>query len=169
MKLKLIIIFFVILNFLLENNQVIACNLNLKTFGSSPENQENIYPKVNFKDKKNNFITILPIENFCSEVNLKGSAAIFTYVENQLAKITIERHNYNDRNLLKYAINQFGDFKRSKAQDEEKWVGSHFWNLNYQIVGYIAVDNNTNKFEKIELTSTLYNKESMNNSSILEK
>lgn len=151
------------------NNYALSCNFNFKSFGSSPEEQSNLSLRFQFKDNKNNFTEVFPIENFCSETDLKGTVVTFLYIENGLAKISIERHNFKDRNLLKYATLKFGDFNRSKAQEGNNWTGSHFWNLNNQIVGYVAVDNSLNQFEKIELTSILYAQNLKSNSPTLEK
>jgi len=164
---KLIVLLF---SFCFSCGYAFSCNFNFKSFGSSPDNiQGSNFPKLQLKDKQNNIIVTTPIENFCSEEDLKGTAVTLFYIDNGLAKITIERHNFNDRNILKHAILQFGDFKRSKAIEDYKWIGSHFWNLNFQVVGYVAVHNSINKFEKIELTSTLYSKKIINDATTLEK
>jgi len=163
---KLIILLF---SFFFSTSYAYSCNFNFKSFGSSPDKESSNFPKLQLKDKQNNIIVTTPIENFCLEEDLQGTAVTLLYIDNGLAKITIERHNFNDRNILKYAILQFGDFKRSKAIEDHKWIGSHFWNLNYQVVGYVAVHNSINKFEKIELTSTLYSKKIINDSTTLEK
>ena len=163
---KLIILLF---SFFFSTSYAYSCNFNFKSFGSSPDKESSNFPKLQLKDKQNNIIVTTPIENFCLEEDLQGTAVTLLYIDNGLAKITIERHNFNDRNILKYAILQFGDFKRSKAIEDHKWIGSHFWNLNFQVVGYVAVHNSINKFEKIELTSTLYSKKIINDSTTLEK
>ncbi len=165
--LKLLI--WILLFQLIIKNFAYSCNFNVKSFGSTPDPQRSSSPKLQFKDNKNNFTVILPIENFCKQQDLKGTAVTLLYIDNGLARITLERHNFNDRNLLKYAILQYGDFRRSKAVEEDKWTGSHFWNLGQQIVGYVAVRNSVNRFEKIELTSALYIQKLMNNSNNLEK
>ena len=162
-------IIFLIVGYSFSTGNGFSCNFNFKSFGSSPEVQSSFFPGLQLKDKQNNIVVTVPIENFCSEQDLKGTAVTFLYIENGLAKITIERHNFNDRNILKYAILQFGDFKRSKAIEDHKWTGSHFWNLNFQIVGYVAVRNSINRFEKIELTSALYANKFMSDSTQLEK
>jgi hypothetical protein len=162
-------IILLLLGYTFSTGDVFSCNFNFKSFGSSPDNKSSIVPGLQLKDKQNNIIVTAPIENFCSEEDLKGTAVTFLYIENGLAKITIERHNFNDRNILKYAILQFGDFKRSKAIEDSKWTGSHFWNLNFQIVGYVAVHNSINRLEKIELTSALYANKIMSDSTQLEK
>lgn len=168
MKIIKIIIFF-LLGYTFSTGDVFSCNFNFKSFGSSPNIQNSNFPKLQLRDKLNNIIITTPIENFCSEEDLKGTAVTLFYIDNGLAKITIERHNFNDRNILKHAILQFGDFKRSNAIEQHKWTGSHFWNLNFQVVGYVAVNNSINRFEKIELTSILYSKRLMSDSTRLEK
>jgi VIT1/CCC1 family predicted Fe2+/Mn2+ transporter len=47
---------------------------------------------------------------------------IFYYFNNELVKIGLERHNYNDRELLKLAVRNYGNFNRSLGKDEKKWV-----------------------------------------------
>ena len=146
-----------------------ACNFNFKAFGSQPLAESQKFSNGFLTTNKNLKTVYYPITNFCSESELKGSTVIFYYLENELAKIVVERHNFNDRALLKYSIQQYGDFKRSEGLTFKEWTGSHFWNTGFQVIAYVAVLKGNNKFEKIEITSSMYVNKLSQQPSQLEK
>ena len=132
-----------------------ACNFNFKAFGSQPLAESQKFSNGFLTTNKNLKTVYYPITNFCSESELKGSTVIFYYLENELAKIVVERHNFNDRALLKYSIQQYGDFKRSEGLTFKEWTGSHFWNTGFQVIAYVAVLKGNNKFEKVEINPSV--------------
>ena len=81
---------------------------------------------------------------------------IFTYVKEELIQIKLERHNFNDRELLNLAIRNYGNFKRTLGKDQKKWVGGYIWQNSNEIINFVAVDNERNRFEKLEITSKKY-------------
>jgi|688.fasta_scaffold484475_2 hypothetical protein len=153
--------------FLLITEKVFACSVNFKTFGSKPDFNNLSTKPISFDDRKGGLTFFVPIENFCRDKILFGTVVIFYYFNNELVKIGLERHNYNDRELLKLAVRNYGNFNRSLGKDEKKWVGMHVWQTNNDIINFVAVDNEKNRFEKLEISSKKYINQTLKSSPLL--
>lgn len=152
---------------LLISEKVFACSLNFRTFGSKPDFQNLPLKPISFNDKKGGSMFYVPVENFCKDKLLVGTMVIFYYLNNELTKIGLERHNFNDRELLKLAVRNYGNFSRSLGKDEQKWVGMNIWQTNNEIINFVAVDNERNRFERLEISSKKYLNQTFKSSPLL--
>jgi hypothetical protein len=141
---------------LIISEKVFACSVNFKKFGSKPDFGGLTNKPISFNDQTGRLTVFVPIENFCKDKELNGTMVIFTYVKEELTQIKLERHNFNDRELLNLAIRNYGNFKRTLGKDQKKWVGGYIWQNSNEIINFVAVDNERNRFEKLEITSKKY-------------
>jgi hypothetical protein len=141
---------------LIISEKVFACSVNFKKFGSKPDFNNLIIKPISFNDKKDGLTIYVPIENFCRDKELNGTIVVFYYLKEELVRIILERHNFDDRELLNLAIRNYGNFKRTLGKDQKKWVGGYIWQNNNEIINFVAVDNERNRFEKLEITSKKY-------------
>lgn len=152
---------------LIISEKVFACSVNFKKFGSKPDFNNLVTKPLSFKNQKGELTIFIPIENFCRDKELNGTMVIFYYLNEELVKIILERHNFDDRELLNLAIRNYGNFKRTLGKDQKKWVGGYLWQNNNEIINFVAVDNARTRFEKLEITSKKYTNQILRSSPAL--
>ena len=136
------------------SNQVLACNIKFRNFGSSPENLKLNPPPLTIPDPIGGFNVLTPISALCPQnKELFGTMVSLFYINNELVEIRLERYNQNDRALMNLAIARYGDFSRSLGLDKNKWQGSHSWQNSDEVINYLATPIFGGNTEKLNITS----------------
>ena len=103
-----IYIFFLII--FCEN--VYACNIKFRNFGSSPESVKLTPRPLILNDPLGGLNILTPISALCPQnKELFGTMVSLFYINNEIVEIRLERYNQNDRALMDLAIAKYGDFK----------------------------------------------------------
>jgi len=149
------------------NNLVLAdCNFRIANFGDTKDKlklDQNLPEPFLMPDQFGGENIILPLENLCkNNNNLYGTNLILLYVENKLIRIQLYRPIMQDRNLLDFAMNKYGNFNLPENLPKEKWRGSYLWETNDENIEYIMTDIHDGHVEILEITNKLYEKEISN-------
>ena len=146
----LIYIFFLII--FCEN--VYACNIKFRNFGSSPESVKLTPRQLILNDPLGGLNILTPISALCPQnKELFGTMVSLFYINNELVEIRLERYNQNDRVLMDLAIAKYGDFNRSLAFDRKNWQGFNKWENSNEVINYLATPIQGGNTEKLNITS----------------
>jgi hypothetical protein len=133
---------------------VLACNIKFRNFGSSPENVKLTSRPLMMNDPLGGINILTPIAALCPQnKELFGTMVSLFYINNELVEIRLERYNQNDRALMELAIARYGDFKRSLAFDKKNWQGFHKWENSNEVINYLATPIQGGNTEKLSITS----------------
>jgi hypothetical protein len=133
---------------------VYACNIKFRNFGSSPENVKLTSRPLMMNDPLGGINILTPIAALCPQnKELFGTMVSLFYINNELVEIRLERYNQNDRALMELAIARYGDFKRSLAFDKKNWQGFHKWENSNEVINYLATPIQGGNTEKLSITS----------------
>jgi len=133
---------------------VLACNIKFRNFGSSPENVKLTSRPVMMNDPLGGINILTPIAALCPQnKELFGTMVSLFYINNELVEIRLERYNQNDRILMDLAIARYGDFKRSLAFDRKNWQGFNKWENSNEVINYLATPIQGGNTEKLSITS----------------
>jgi hypothetical protein len=145
---------YLILFLILLTNEVFACNIKFRNFGSSPENVKLTPRPLIMNDPLGGVNILTPIVALCPQnKELFGTMVSLFYINNELVEIRLERYNQNDRALMELAIARYGDFKRSLAFDKKNWQGFHKWENSNEVINYLATPIQGGNTEKLSITS----------------
>jgi len=144
--------------FIIFSQNVLACNINFRNFGSSPDSIKlQTPPTMKINDPFNGLIIITPISTLCPQNReLFETVVSLFYINNELVEIKLERSNKNDRVLMELGIARYGDFKRSLAFDRKNWQGFNKWENNNEVINYLATSYREGNSEKLIITSKKY-------------
>jgi hypothetical protein len=133
---------------------VLACNIKFRNFGSSPENVKLTSRPLMMNDPLGGINILTPIAALCPQnKELFGTMVSLFYINNELVEIRLERYNQNDRALMDLAIARYGDFKRSLAFDRKNWQGFNKWENSNEVINYLATPIQGGNTEKLSITS----------------
>ena len=133
---------------------VLACNIKFRNFGSSPENVKLTSRPLMMNDPLGGINILTPIAALCPQnKELFGTMVSLFYINNELVEIRLERYNQNDRALMELAIARYGVFKRSLAFDKKNWQGFHKWENSNEVINYLATPIQGGNTEKLSITS----------------
>ena len=145
-----IYIFFLII--FCEN--VYACNIKFRNFGSSPESVKLTPRPLILNDPLGGLNILTPISALCPQnKELFGTMVSLFYINNELVEIRLERYNQNDRVLMDLAIAKYGDFNRFLAFDRKNWQGFNKWENSNEVINYLATPIQGGNTEKLNITS----------------
>jgi hypothetical protein len=135
-------------------NNLLACNIKFRNFGSSPDNLKLSPPPLTFLDPIGGFNVLTPISALCPQnKELFGTMVSLFYINNELVEIRLERYNQNDRALMEIAIARYGNFKRSLGLDRNRWQGTYSWENSDEVINYLATPILGGGTEKLNITS----------------
>jgi hypothetical protein len=133
---------------------VYACNIKFRNFGSSPENVKLTSRPLMMNDPLGGINILTPIAALCPQnKELFGTMVSLFYINNELVEIRLERYNQNDRALMDLAIARYGDFKRSLAFDRKNWQGFNKWENSNEVINYLATPIQGGNTEKLSISS----------------
>jgi len=136
------------------SNQVFACNIKFRNFGSNPDNLKLNPPPLTIPDPLGGFNVLTPISALCPQnKELFGTMVSLFYIDNELVEIRLERYNQNDRALMEIAIARYGNFKRSLGLDRNRWQGTYSWENSDDVINYLATPILGGSTEKLNITS----------------
>lgn len=150
--------FFIILFLFIFCSEVLACNFKIATFGEPIENMRKMNPPpLILPDQFGGESLILPIEEICkNKESLFGTSIIYLYVENRLERIQLLRSNMDDKNLMKFAMEKYGDFKLPIGIPIKDWKGNHIWETSGESVEYISTYIHDGHAEILDISSISY-------------
>jgi hypothetical protein len=133
---------------------VYACNIKFRNFGSSPDSIRLDLKPFILKDPVGGVKILTSTEALCPQNKelFRTTVSLF-YINNELVEISLERHKQNDRVLMELAIARYGDFKRSLALDRKTWHGFNKWENSNEIINYLATSIQAGDTEKLIITS----------------
>jgi hypothetical protein len=133
---------------------VYACNIKFRNFGSSPDSIRLDLKPFILKDPVGGVKILTSTEALCPQNKelFRTTVSLF-YINNELVEISLERHKQNDRVLMELAIARYGDFKRSLALDRKTWHGFNKWENSNEIINYLATSVQAGDTEKLIITS----------------
>ena len=133
---------------------VYACNIKFRNFGSSPDSIRLDLKPFILKDPVGGVKILTSTEALCPQNKelFRTTVSLF-YINNELVEISLERHKQNDRVLMELAIARYGDFKRSLALDRKTWHGFNKWENSNEIINYLATSVQASDTEKLIITS----------------
>ena len=135
-------------------NNLLACNIKFRNFGSSPDNLKLSPPPRTIPDPIGGFNVLTPISALCPQnKELFGTMVSLFYIDNELVEIRLERYNQNDRALMEIAIARYGNFKRSLGLDRNRWQGTYSWENSDEVINYLATPILGGSTEKLNITS----------------
>lgn len=133
---------------------VLACNIKFRNFGSSPDSTKLNLNTFTLKDPVGGLKILTSTEALCPQnKELFGTTVSLFYINNELVEISLERNKQNDRVLMELAIARYGDFKRSLALDRKSWHGFNKWENSNEVINYLATPIQAGDTEKLIITS----------------
>jgi len=135
-------------------NNLLACNIKFRNFGSSPDTLKLDQLPFILKDPIGGVKILTSTEVLCPQNKelFKTTVSLF-YINNELVEISLERHKQNNRALMEIAILRYGNFKRSFGLDRNAWHGFNNWENNNEVVNYLATSVLAGDTEKLTITS----------------
>jgi hypothetical protein len=148
-NLKYLFIFLIFLT-----NEVFACNIKFRNFGSSPNSIKLDLNPLILKDPFDGLKILTSTEALCPQNKelFRTTVSLF-YINNELVEISLERHKQNDRVLMELAIARYGNFMRSLGLDRKSWHGFNKWENNDEVINYLATSIKAGDYEKLIITS----------------
>ena len=136
---------------------VLACNIKFRNFGSSPDSLRLDLKPFILKDPIGGVKILTSTEALCPQNKelFRTTVSLF-YINNELVEISLERYKQNDRVLMELAIARYGDFKRSLALDRKSWHGFNKWENSDEVINYLATPIQASDTEKLIITSKQY-------------
>jgi hypothetical protein len=135
-------------------NNLFACNIKFKNFGSSPDSLKINPPPLSIQDPIGGFNILTSISSLCPQnKELFGTMVSLFYIDNELVEIRLERYNKDDRALMELGILRYGNFKRSLGLDRNKWQGTYTWENSDEIINYLATSIPGGSTEILNITS----------------
>ena len=131
-----------------------GCDLDLNNLKNLNLNNEN---SINFIDMFGANITIHPLEEYCEEKSLYGSLIKYTRLDDKLIRITIERGNFDDVNLMSYSFKKYSkvsiyeNLRVSPEVNLKNWRGTFYWDAGNELIKYIQSDIPGGKIEVLEI------------------
>ena len=118
------------------------CNFRIVEFGDSKESikiSKDEPTPIILPDQFGGESIIMPVEALCKDQQeLYGSSVIFLFIENKLQRVQLFRANMQDRNLMEYSMNKYGEFNLPEGLPIKDWRGNHFWENNSEAIEYLV-------------------------------
>ena len=141
------------------------CNFRIVEFGDSKESikiSKDEPTPIILPDQFGGESIIMPVEALCKDQQeLYGSSVIFLFIENKLQRVQLFRANMQDRNLMEFSKNKYGNFELPGNTSKFKWRGNHFWENKNLLIEYIVTDIHDGHAEILDITN-LNNTSSIN-------
>jgi hypothetical protein len=149
---KIFILIILIINF--SSVAFAECNFQLINFGDSKKklnekinsilNIDEEFPLMLMPDKFGGEVALIPSFEICpDEEKLHGTMAEYLFINDKLERIELVRAFMQDRNLMEYSMNKYGEFNLPEGLPVMDWRGNHFWENNSEAIEYLV-------FKKIE-------------------
>ena len=144
---KIFILIILIINF--SSVAFAECNFQLVNFGDSKTklnekinsilNIEEEFPLMLLPDQFGGELAMLPLDEIClDEKKLNGTMAEYLFIDDKLERIQLVRSNMQDRNLMEFSMNKYGEFNLPEGLPVEAWRGNHFWENNSEAIEYLV-------------------------------
>jgi hypothetical protein len=66
--------------------------------------------------------------------------AEYLFIDDKLERIQLVRSNMQDRNLMEFSMNKYGEFNLPEGLPIEAWRGNHFWENNSEAIEYLVTN-----------------------------
>jgi len=144
---KIFILIILIINF--SSVAFAECNFQLINFGDSKKklnekinsilNIDEEFPLMLMPDQFGGETMMIPLDEIClDEKNLHGTMAEYLFINDKLERIQLVRSNMQDRNLMEYSMNKYGEFNLPEGLPIKDWRGNHFWENNSEAIEYLV-------------------------------
>ena len=150
-----IFVFFIVLS-----EVAMACNFRIANFGDQKEdlNLESLnYEPLMMPDRFGGENIMIPLETICkNDKSFWDTKLILLYVDNQLVRIQLYRPLMDDRNLMDFAMEKYGQFNLPEGLPKKEWRGNYLWVKNTETIEYISANIHDGHAEYIEIVGKLY-------------
>ena len=146
-----IIFISIVLIFKLSSVALAECNFQMINFGDTKKklitkiqsilNIEEEFPLMLLPDQFGGELAMLPLDEIClDEKKLNGTMAEYLFIDDKLERIQLVRSNMQDRNLMEFSMNKYGEFNLPEGLPIEVWRGNHFWENNSEAIEYLVTN-----------------------------
>ena len=150
-----IFVFFIVLS-----EVAMACNFRIANFGDQKEdlNLESLnYEPLMMPDRFGGENIMIPLETICkNDKSFWDTKLILLYVDNQLVRIQLYRPLMDDRNLMDFAMEKYGQFNLPEGLPKKEWRGNYLWVKNTETIEYISANIHDGHAEYLEIVGKLY-------------
>jgi len=99
------------------------------------------FPMMLMPDQFGGETMMIPLDEIClDEKNLHGTMAEYLFINDKLERIQLVRSNMQDRNLMEFSMNKYGEFNLPEGLPIEAWRGNHFWENNSEAIEYLVTN-----------------------------
>lgn len=134
------------------------CDLQTIDFGKSKEDLKKKLkigeqmPLMSMPDEFGGETVLIPFHEICKKKeSLVGTMFEYLFINNKLERIQISRAMMSDRNLMKYAMNKYGEFDLPEGLPIEQWKGNHYWEKGNTLIEFFVTDIYEGKLEMIAI------------------
>jgi hypothetical protein len=146
---KIFILIILIINF--SSVAFAECNFQLINFGDTKKklstkiqsilSLDEEFPMMLMPDQFGGELAMLPLDEIClDEKKLHGTMAEYLFIDDKLERIQLVRSNMQDRNLMEFSMNKYGEFNLPEGLPIEAWRGNHFWENNSEAIEYLVTN-----------------------------
>ena len=156
---KIFILIILIINF--SSVAFAECNFQLINFGESKQTLGkkikriiNIdeFELISTPDQFGGEIFMMPLGEICrDEQEIIGTMIEYLFINEKLERVQLVRANMPDKNLMKYSMEQYGEFSLQEGLPIEQWKGNHYWEKGKLLIEYVSTNIQAGNIEVLSI------------------